>query len=77
MLVQSTVKPLEIDDTSSQTVTYLHKNIVEKTDDEGNTYYEYEEIKMTKAEYQAYLLKKQRADIDYIALMSDIDLEEV
>lgn len=77
MKVQSAVKPLEIDDTSSQTVTYLHKDIVEKTDDKGNTYYEYDEIKLTKAEYQKYLIEKQRADIDYIALMADIDLEEV
>ena len=30
----------------------------------------------TAEENQKYLIDKQRADIDYIALMSDIDLEE-
>ena len=73
----SMIRPDDIDNTSSKKVTYLHKNIVEKTDENDNVYYEYDECKLTKAEYQAYLLKKQRADIDYIALMSDIDLEEV
>ena len=72
----SMIKPEEVDDTSSQFVTYLHRNVEEKTDENDNVYYEYDECKLTKAEYQAYLLEKQRADIDYIALMSDIDLEE-
>ena len=71
------IKPEEVDDTSSQFVTYLHKNIVEKTDENNNIFYEYDECKLTKQEYQKYLIEKQRSDIDYIALMSDIDLEEV
>ena len=77
---QSAEQPNELDTISSQTTVYLRKNIVEKTttDENGDksTYYEYDECKLTKTEYQAYLLEKQRADIDYIALMSDIDLEE-
>ena len=84
---QSSVKPDLVDTTSSKTVVYLRQNIVEniKTDEMsgGETvFYEYEEAKLTKAEYQEYLKKleiidiqKQRADIDYIALMSGIDLE--
>ena len=71
----SMIKPEEVDDTSSKFVTYLHKNIVEKTDENNNIFYEYDECKLTKAEYQAYLLEKQRADIDYIALMSGVDLD--
>lgn len=77
---QSAEQPNELDTISSQTTVYLRKNIVEKTttDENGDksTYYEYDECKLTKTEYRAYLLEKQRADIDYIALMSDIDLEE-
>ena len=72
----STIRPDDIDNTSSQFVTYLHRNVEEKTDKNDNMYYEYEECKLTKQEYQKYLIEKQRADIDYIALMSDIDLEE-
>ena len=84
---QSSVKPDLIDTTSSKVVVYLRQNIVEniKTDEmsgEETVFYEYEEAKLTKTEYQEYLkeleiidIQKQRADIDYIALMSGIDLE--
>ena len=84
---QSSVKPDLIDTTSSKVVVYLRQNIVEniKTDEmsgEETVFYDYEEAKLTKQEYQEYLkeleiidIQKQRADIDYIALMSGIDLE--
>ena len=84
---QSSVKPDLIDTTSSKTTVYIRQNIVEniKTDEmsgKETIFYEYEEAKLTKAEYQEYLkeleiidIQKQRADIDYIALMSGIDLE--
>ena len=84
---QSSVKPDLIDTTSSKTTVYIRQNIVEniKTDEmtgEKTVFYEYEEAKLTKEEYQEYLkeleiidIQKQRADIDYIALMSGIDLE--
>ena len=84
---QSSVKPDLIDTTSSKTTVYIRQNIVEnqRTDEmsgETSTFYEYQEAKLTKEEYQEYLkeleiidIQKQRADIDYIALMSGIDLE--
>ena len=84
---QSSVKPDLVDTTSSKIVVYLRQNIVEniKTDEmsgKETVFYEYEEAKLTKAEYKEYLkeleiidIQKQRADIDYIALMSGIDLE--
>ena len=84
---QSSIKPELIDTTSSKTTVYIRQNIVEniKTDEmsgEETVFYEYEEAKLTKAEYQEYLkelsiidIQQQRADIDYIALMSGIDLE--
>ena len=83
----SSVKPDLVDTTSSKTTVYIRQNIVEniKTDEmsgQETVFYEYEEAKLTKAEYQEYLkeleiidIQKQRADIDYIALMSGIDLE--
>ena len=84
---QSSVKPDLIDTTSSKTTVYIRQNIVEniKIDEmsgEETVLYEYEEAKLTKEEYQEYMkeleiidIQKQRADIDYIALMSGIDLE--
>ena len=80
----SSVKPELIDTTSSKVVVYLRQNIVEniKTDEmsgEETVFYEYEEAKLTKAEYQEYLkeleiidIQQQRADIDYIMLMTGI-----
>ena len=81
---QSSIKPELIDTTSSKTTVYLRQNIVEveKTNESDNTlttFYEYEEAKLTKAEYQEYLkeleiidIQQQRADIDYIMLMTGI-----
>ena len=81
---QSSVKPDLIDTTSSKTTVYIRQNIVEniKTDEmsgKETVFYEYEEAKLTKAEYQEYLkeleiidIQKQRADIDYIMLMTGI-----
>lgn len=81
---QSSVKPDLVDTTSSKVVVYLRQNIVEniKTDEmsgEKTVFYEYEEAKLTKAEYQEYLkeleiidIQQQRADIDYIMLMTGI-----
>ena len=84
---QSSVKPELIDTTSSKTTVYIRQNIVEvektnESDNTSTTFYEYEEAKLTKKEYDQYLkelsiidIQQQRADIDYIALMSGIDLE--
>ena len=81
---QSSVKPELIDTTSSKVVVYLRQNIVEniKTDEmsgEETVFYEYEEAKLTKEEYREYLkeleiidIQQQRADIDYIMLMTGI-----
>ena len=81
---QSSVKPDLIDTVSSKVVVYLRQNIVEniKTDEmsgEETVFYEYEEAKLTKEEYREYLkeleiidIQQQRADIDYIMLMTGI-----
>ena len=83
----SSVKPDLIDTASSKTTVYVRQNIVEnrRTDEmsgEETVFYEYEEAKLTKEEYQEYLkeleiidIQQQRADIDYIALMAGVDLE--
>ena len=88
---QSSVKPDLVDTTSSKTTVYVRQNIVEKekvvenTNSEDNdttsttVFYEYDEAKLTKEEYQEYLkeleiidIQQQRADIDYIMLMTGI-----
>ena len=81
---ESTIKPELVDTTSSKTTVYLRKNIIEKerVDEETGEYtpyYEYDEAKLTKEEYQEYLkeleiidIQQQRADIDYIMLMTGI-----
>ena len=73
---QSSVKPDLVDTTSSKVVVYIRQNIVEniKTDEmsgEETVFYEYDEAKLTKEEYQEYLkeleiidIQQQRADID-------------
>lgn len=84
---QSSIKPDLIDTTSSKKYVYLRQNIVEvnSTDEqsgEDRSYFEYDEAKLTKSEYEEYLkelsildIQQQRADIDYIALMTGVDLE--
>lgn len=57
---ESGVYPELVDTTSSQYVTYLRKNVVEKqvtdeTTGESHTMYEYDEAKLTKEEYAEYL----------------------
>lgn len=79
---QSSVYPELIDTTSSKKYVYLRQNVVEiesdNTDGETYTYYEYDEAKLTKEEYEQYLkelsvldIQQQRADIDYILLMME------
>ena len=82
---QSSVKPDLVDTTSSKTTVYVRQNIVEnkKTDEmsgEETVFYEYEEAKLTKEEYQEYLkeldvidIQQQRADIDYILMMTGLE----
>ena len=74
----SSVKPELIDTTSSKKVVYIRQNIIE-TQIDDTTFYEYDEAKLTKAEYQEYLkeleiidIQQQHADIDYIMLMIGI-----
>jgi len=84
---QSSIRPELVDTTSSKTSVYLRKNIVEKTETdeisgEERIIYEYDEAKLTKAEYEKYLqelsiadVQQQRADIDYIMFMTGLSEE--
>ena len=75
---QSSVKPDLVDTTSSKTTVYLRQNIVEnkKTDEmagEETVFYEYEEAKLTKAEYQEYL--KEISGSDTLQTIEDLKAE--
>lgn len=81
---ESTVMPETVDMTSSKTTVYLRRGIKDKqrTDEESGesmTYYEYEEAKMTREEYEEYLqvaeavnMRQTKADVDYIKLYLNI-----
>ena len=58
---QSTVKPELVDTTSSKKVVYIRQNIVETVVDE-TAFYEYDEAKLTKAEYAEYLQELEATD---------------
>lgn len=75
---QSSVKPDLIDTTSSKVVVYLRQNIVEveKTNESDNTlttFYEYDEAKLTKEEYQKYL--KELNGSDTLQTIEDLKVE--
>lgn len=59
---QSSVKPELVDTTSSKKVVYIRQNIVETVIDD-TTYYEYDEAKLTKAEYQEYLKELEASNV--------------
>lgn len=58
---QSSVKPELIDTTSSKKVVYIRQNIVEIQKD-NVVFYEYDEAKLTKTEYQEYLKELEATD---------------
>ena len=75
---QSSVKPDLVDTTSSKTTVYLRQNIVEniKTDEmsgEETVFYEYDEAKLTKVEYQEYL--KELNCSDTLQTIKDLKVE--
>ena len=72
---QSSVKPELIDTTSSKTTVYLRKNIIEinKDDESSTTFYEYDEAKLTKKEYQEYL--KEISGSDTLQTIEDLKAE--
>lgn len=80
--VESMEKPVTTDTTSSKKWAYIrrkieeHERIDEMTGDIV-TYYTFEEMKISKENYPVYELEVQNAaNLDYIAMMADIDLDD-
>lgn len=68
--VQSTIKPLDIDETSSKSVVYVRKDIAESvTTDENEqkiTIYTYQENTIPKSDWETYkaIMENQSATTD-------------
>ena len=69
---QSSVKPELIDNTSSKKVVYIRQNIVE-TQIDDTTFYEYDDAKLTKAEYEEYL--KELGATDTLEIVENLKTE--
>lgn len=82
---ESTVRPLEVDTTTSKKYIYLRKNIEEtqKQDDDGESYtiFNYDEAKLTQEEYEIYLKEitaTQTLDnIETLKVENELLLEQV
>lgn len=70
--VQSSVKPELIDTISSKVVVYIRQNVVEVQKDD-TMFYEYDEAKLTKAEYAEYL--KELEATDTLAIVENLKAE--
>lgn len=77
--VQSREIPQDISILSDRVLVSTNiREISVPTDDNGEmtTAYEFTQAEYGKDEYIAYFSERDRSDIDYIAMMTDVDLEE-
>lgn len=68
---ESTVLPLPLDKNGQK--VYITSDI-ETVERDGVTYYQYVETVYNKDEYAEVLAEQNRADIDYVAIMSEVEL---
>ena len=68
---ESTVYPLPIQKDTS--CVYVRSNVVE-VEREDVTFYQYDETVYSYQEYLDMMSEQNRADIDYVAIMSEVDL---
>ena len=78
---EATFEPDAVDITTSKVYNYVRRNIHEeqREDEEGNSYtvWVYEEMRVAKDEWELYKsVERNTANIDYIAMMSDVEIEE-
>lgn len=79
---ESTAKPAVLDTTSSKKYNYITRNVhtEQRTDEqtgENYTVWLYEEMKIPKDSWELYkAVERNTANIDYIAMMTDVELEE-
>ena len=68
---ESTVYPLPIQKDTNR--VYVHSNVVE-VKREDVTFYQYDEDVYSYQEYLDMVSEQSRADIDYVAIMTGVDL---
>ena len=68
---ESTVYPLPIQKDTNR--VYVHSNVVE-VEREDVTFYQYDETVYSYEEYLDMVSEQSRADIDYVAIMTGVDL---
>lgn len=78
---EANYKPDAIDTATSRIYNYIRRNIHQEQheDDEGNilTVWMYEEKKISKENWELYkAIERNSANIDYIAMMADIEIED-
>ena len=79
--VESMFEPELTDSTTSRNWIYVRRNVREeqRTDEETGdtaTVYIFEEMKVPRDEWELYkAVERNTANIDYIAMMSDIDID--
>lgn len=70
--------PLELDTESSETTVFVRENItaVQRTGMDGTTttMYTYDEKQYSRAEYSELVAAQNRADIDYLSIMTGVEL---
>ena len=79
--VQGSIYPPEVDTTSSKKYNYVTNNVtevqVEQEEGDPVILYEYDQLKINKEDWGLYLLtEKNAANIDYVAMMTDVELPE-
>lgn len=75
---ESTNQPLSLDTESSETTVFVRENIaaVQRTGMGGavSTMYVYDEKQYSRAEYSELVAAQNRADIDYLSIMTGVEL---
>ena len=75
---ESSVRPEPVDMESSAVYNYVRRNIQEEEREENGetvTVFTYEEEKIKKENWETYQeMNQQRADIDFIAMSTGVDL---
>ena len=70
--------PLELDTESSKTTVFVRENItaVQRTGMDGavSTMYVYDEKQYSREEYGELIAAQNRADIDYLSIMTGVEL---
>lgn len=78
---EANYKPNTVDIATSKVYNYIRRNIhqEQREDDEGKIYtvWVYEEKKISKENWELYkAVERNSANIDYIAMMTDVEIEE-